>query len=336
MKGDCKVHFQLGKQFIVGLVLLMCLTLVGPGQAAIASADNDVHRITVISDAHVPLKTKERTTNDEKLRAMEAKLKVVDEVNSWKDVELVTILGDVVGDGGSAEEWALAKTFIGRFQKPLVGIAGNHEAMYVDYRDEKGKLALSNPEMRLNKMQKGRDLYGVKDLYQSRMVGNYLLIFLSIDGMGNQITEISKKQLDWFKAQLAANPKKPTIVFMHAPLQGTLMTYDFEDINLPKKVAQPMLEIEEILHQNPQVFMWVSGHTHTPFNNPSYNHPINVYQKQVTNVHNSAWEEEPYCSNSLYLYPDKVVIRTYNHTTGKWIENLDRVVRPNKVGRKAS
>ena len=33
----------------------------------------------------------------------------------------------------------------------------------------------------------------------------------------------------------------------------------------------------------------------------------------------------------LYLFPDKVMIRTFNFNTGNWEEKLDRVVFPNDV-----
>ena len=36
-------------------------------------------------------------------------------------------------------------------------------------------------------------------------------------------------------------------------------------------------------------------------------------------------------TNSLYLYPDKVVIKTYNHEDNAWLPQLDRTVLTPKL-----
>ena len=38
------------------------------------------------------------------------------------------------------------------------------------------------------------------------------------------------------------------------------------------------------------------------------------------------WDEDTIYSNSIYLYSDKIIIRTYNHTKGIWLPVFDRVV----------
>jgi hypothetical protein len=32
--------------------------------------------------------------------------------------------------------------------------------------------------------------------------------------------------------------------------------------------------------------------------------------------------------NSLFFYPDRVVVKTFDHTAGAWMEKLERTVRP--------
>jgi 3',5'-cyclic-AMP phosphodiesterase len=117
-------------------------------------------------------------------------------------------------------------------------------------------------------------------------VGDYNLFFLAADEFGSSEPRISPRQLDWLRSELGRNKKLPTIVFYHAPLKGTLQTYN-KDVNTPFLVVQPEDTMREIIHQNPQLFLWVSGHTHTPATNDSYASEINLYEKQVTNIHNS-------------------------------------------------
>lgn len=322
------------KKSIIWTTLFCCLFFVGTSLSVFAAqADTTYHHILVISDFHYPTKSRTSFDAETKARVIANKEKVIGDISKWKDVELFALLGDYVADGGSGSEYAAAKELMGRLQKPFVAVAGNHEYSYVDNRDAKGKLAMASPEMRKAKYNQFKDMFGITgDVYQSRVVGKYLLIFLNPDVDTKQLVEMNQRQMDWLKAELAAHPNMPTIVFCHAPLLGTLLNYE-EDINEPKKVAQPVAAISEILEQNPQVFMWVSGHTHTCPETPSFNHPVNLYQGRVINIHNPSWEQETIWTNSLFLFPDKVVVRTFNHNEGRWVDSLDRVIQTSHIGK---
>jgi hypothetical protein len=41
--------------------------------------------------------------------------------------------------------------------------------------------------------------------------------------------------------------------------------------------------------------------------------------------HETVW------TNSLYLYPDRVVVKTYDHARGIWLDAVERVVTPPKL-----
>ncbi|HUK99935.1 MAG TPA: metallophosphoesterase, partial [Nitrospirota bacterium] len=139
------------------------------------------------------------------------------------------------------------------------------------------------------------------------------------------LTEMSARELEWLRTELNKNNKVPTIIFFHAPLIGTLRNYNSK-INTSTRIAQPSDKIHALLLSNPQVFLWVSGHTHTPPTEQSFASPINVYDTHVTNIHNTDMNRETIYTNSLYLYPDKVVIRTYNHKKGIWLPEFDRTI----------
>ena len=145
-------------------------------------------------------------------------------------------------------------------------------------------------------------------------LGGYLLVFLSTDPQ-NSGTGIGPAQFTWLRRLLARNRTTPTIVFFHAPLRGTQAKFRHY-IDRPSAIAQPETAVEELLTANPQVFLWVSGHTHTPPTEPSYAAPINRFQDRVTNIHNTDLRGAMLWTNSLFLCPDRVEVRTYNHTTG--------------------
>jgi len=77
---------------------------------------------------------------------------------------------------------------------------------------------------------------------------------------------------------------------------------------------------------NPQVFLWVSGHTHTSPKEESFASAINVYKKRIANIHNTDMNREKIWTNSLFLYPDKVDVKTYNHKSKKWESEFERTI----------
>ncbi len=118
----------------------------------------------------------------------------------------------------------------------------------------------------------------------------------------------------------------------HAPLKNTLITYN-NTVNTPDFIAQPENTIDGIIKENPQIVLWVSGHTYTPATNESYaSTKVNTYGGHVRNIHTPDMDRETIWTNSLYLFPDKIVIRTFNHKSKQWIEAPDRTIGIDKNG----
>lgn len=294
-------------------------------QAYSPSMEPGYHRIVVLGDPHYPTRPKNFGLSIAN-NIVDAKHNAIKDINSWNDTELVAVVGDIVSSGGTEEEYAQATKLISSIQKPVAPIAGNHDFIYQDEIDENFKRHRGTPEQRQMKLDRFRDAYGLDNVYYTRQIGGYLLIFLSPDKTDSEyLCEISYKQYQWLIDTLQANSKTPTLIFFHAPLMGTLENYN-RDANRPSFVAQPEIEIDELINANPQIILWVSGHTHTPATNPSFNSPINLYKNKVWNIHNSDMDRTTIWTNSLYLYPDKVVIETFNHKEGQFMEQMHRVI----------
>lgn len=108
---------------------------------------------------------------------------------------------------------------------------------------------------------------------------------------------------------------------------GTLLNYN-NSVNKKSTVAQPVNELHDLLMSNPQVRLWISGHTHTPATNDSFAAPeINMYGSRIMNIHNSDMDRKHIWTNSLYIYGDHIDIRTFDHRSQDWIENYDRQIR---------
>lgn len=270
------------------------------------------HHLVILGDPHLPG------------RDVAKKEKVLQTINSWSDVEMVIAVGDICADLGTPEEFAFAKTFFNKLHAPFFPIAGNHDYFYADPDVGHGQLIAGSRDSQQRKLATFRQTFELENHYYSMYVGDYLLVFLSADHH-DFLSGISEEQLAWLRRELAANAKTPTIVIFHGPLNKTLRNYRHW-INTPSFVAQPIAEIHKILEDNRQVFLWVSGHTHTPPSEESYASAINLYDGHVTNIHNKDMNRSAIWTNSLFLYEDRVVVKTYSHEENGWMPGLERTI----------
>ena len=278
------------------------------------ASEKGYQHLVILGDPHLP---------GEKIRLKE---QVIATINTWDDVDMLIAVGDICEERGTSVEYAAAKEFFAKLKKPLYPIVGNHDYLYPDSLFANLMKYRAVTEIREAKLNRFRDTFGLKEISYSKMAGKYLLVFLSLDSPGF-LAEISQKQIDWLTSELEKSKKTSTIVFFHAPLEGTLRGYN-KNANSPNFVAQPTAKIREILKNNPQVFLWVSGHTHTSPREESFASATNKYESSVTNIHNTDMERETIWTNSLFLYQDKIVVKTYNHLKGRWLPEFERTILP--------
>lgn len=291
------------------LSALLCMSL-----AACAKPADEMaavyHHLVILGDPHLPG------------REIAKKEQVLENINSWDDVEMVVAVGDICANLGTDAEYQEAHTFFQRLYAPFFPIAGNHDYFYTD---DIGQLNPGTPASQREKLRKFRHTFGLISYYYSKYVGDYLLVFLSTDS-SSFLAGMSEQQLTWLRSVLSENKLTPTIIFFHAPLSGTLRDYR-KWVNTPNFVAQPAEKIHDILKDNKQVFLWVSGHTHTPPMEESFASPVNLYDGRVMDIHNTTMNRDIIWTNSLYLYPDKVVVKTYNHQENGWLPALERTIK---------
>jgi Icc protein len=325
---------------IISLALLLTSTCVCinflPAALAQEQVPRDYKRIVIISDAHYPSKSNRFTHSAQWRQRVTNKQQAAHDINNWQDVDLLTFTGDMVALTGSEYEREIAKSYVDSYTHPKVVIPGNHEFTYKDIRKANGKLVHASLPAQKEKLQAFQKDFGLRDLYSARRLQGYELIFLATEPVtGKHLCELSSKQLTWLEKKLIAHPELPTIIFFHAPLDGTLAKTSpvSKGGNL---FAEPNARLEKILLQHPQIKLWVSGHTHTPPANPSFDSPRN-YKYGILDVYNPTLDGKQVWTNSLYLYPDKIVIKTFDHKKQKFLENFTRTVPvKNQQTRKAA
>jgi 3',5'-cyclic AMP phosphodiesterase CpdA len=299
------------------LVALLVWLTGAHGFPAFAS-DERAHHVVVLGDPHLPG------------RHLPAKQAVLRTINGWTDVDRVVVLGDICEDRGTAEEYAFARQFFAALTAPTHFLVGNHDYIYEDGTTARGGRIRGSPSSRAEKLRRFREAFGLNEVYSSRRVGNYLLVFLSTDHLlSPHLTQISARQLEWLRAELHRRSATPTVIFFHAPLRGTLLEFN-DRVNKDDYVAQPQAELRELLLENRQVFLWVAGHMHVSATNESFRSPINRFEAQVATVHVADMQRARIWSTSLFLFSDRVVVKTFDHKQRAWVAELERTVTPGR------
>jgi hypothetical protein len=289
------------------------------------------YHISVLGDPHLPG------------RDLAAKEAVVETINGWEDVDEVVCVGDLCDTIGTEAEFAVARKFISTITKPLELINGNHDYVFSKKLPGEWQFELGNPQERASKLRRFRDTFG--PLSHDKVVTfatndeeySYHLIFLGIDSLTSPwFSCLSDSTLNWFNRALKKFPKMPTIVFCHSPLWGNIVMALNDE--LAHVTTQPLDDIREIVRENKCLFLWVAGHAHLGVNHPLAFGVLNNFSRRVFTVNNTDLDGHSilggvdttleYHSNiwtkSLLLYPNKVVIKTYDHISKRWLDEKEQ------------
>jgi 3',5'-cyclic-AMP phosphodiesterase len=317
------IKFNMIKKSIFPKIFLILIIFL---RISFAASANDYYRIVVLGDPHLPVKGDMLKEPAKKQKIINAKENLIKDINNWDDVDRVVAVGDIAGNTGLNEEYNYAIGYFKKLNMPFSPVNGNHDYFFSDIKKEDGKLKRASAEERLKKLNYFKQVFNLKNEYYAQKISNYLLVFISVNSLESKLmTEMSQKELDWLSKTLGENNNVPTIIFYHAPLNHTLL-----DKNKPAEgwlVAQPYKQIDKIMKENEQVFLWVSGHTHTTPASKNYNSPVNLYDKRILNIHCADIDRQKIWTNSLYLYKHEVVVKTYNHNTKNWMEEMTRTIK---------
>jgi DNA repair exonuclease len=309
------------------IVLSLFLLALAPSIAAEAEGDAEVPRIVLLGDPHLPYKTFPPTTKAAGEALVAAKEGVIADINGWSGVTRVVALGDLVGMRGTKEEYDFASEVLGCINAPFVPIAGNHDYIYKDEAGPLGVLVRGSPDSRKEKLDLFVSAFRLPSLQREESIAGYELVYLSTDSTERKYeVGLSSESLRWLEETLARTSSMPTIIFYHAPLAGTIRAAGLPTSPASDAAAQPSEAIAEILKHNPQVFLWVSGHTHTQPSNPDFDSPLNLYDGRVTDIHCPDLGHKRIYTNSLWLYPDRVLVRTFDHGAKDFVAKFDRVI----------
>ncbi|HWI53444.1 MAG TPA: metallophosphoesterase [Symbiobacteriaceae bacterium] len=243
--------------------------------------------------------------------------------------DLWLVDGDIT-DGGAVSEYSAFKNLWKGTAKPeqLLVTTGNH-----DFYDQG---ATDTEELR-----RFVQAFGFATAYSNRVAGGIHFVMLATEqwksapGSGDWAW-LSPAQLQWFEKVLAEHRDKFTVVSLHQPLQETVYWSQGGASNRFTGCGQ-LAELNGIMKRNPQVKVWLSGHTHMGAEIPGnviarsgvtyvglgstfYN-----FTPGGTDHEYGGFKKDLSASQSrmLEVWPDKVLIRARDHVARVWNEKLD-------------
>jgi 3',5'-cyclic-AMP phosphodiesterase len=282
-------------------------------------------RIAIFSDPHTV------STDASNAGAINGKLKAG--VTAYKSLrpDLWLVNGDIADDGRT-EQMEAFKKVMAAVAKPdqLLVNTGNHDFYDQDASDDE-------------ELRRFREAFGLPAAYSSRVAGGLHIVMLAneLHKSAPRYREwawLSPAQLKWFERVLAEHREKFTVVCLHQPLQDTVVWSwggnDFAGCGQAK-------ELRAILAKNPQVRLWLSGHTHMGAEvagNVSGQGRVTfvglgstfyqfVQSDVATEFGNFRKDLSVSQSRLLEVWPDRVVLRARDHVARAWMEENELVLK---------
>jgi len=232
-------------------------------------------------------------------------VKAISDVNAnVRNVDFAIVAGDLVQKTTRESYGWYLDTRAGSYIKEWYEIAGNH-----DLKPDGGTLF--------------RELIN-GDGHYSFTKGNVLFILMSDEQKGSP-TEIGTDTFNWWKSLVEGNQDKIIVVVTHAPLEGSGIPFS----NMRRRRITGSKRFREVLKRY-KVDVWISGHNHVPHwfagDVGAVDGLGGTVFVNVSAIRKEALGLKPSESRFITFVcgSDRVLIRSRNHTRGKYTAWLDR------------
>jgi 3',5'-cyclic AMP phosphodiesterase CpdA len=241
--------------------------------------------------------------------------------------------GDVTDDGRPGEFEAYRK-IVAPVATPdkILATTGNHEFYDQDASDGEA-------------LRRFMAAFGQPKPYSNKMLGDLHVVMLADEQWktaprNREWAWLTPGQLTWFDQVLKERRDKFTVVCLHQPIQDTVnWSWGGNDFGGCGQAA----ELRAILKRNPQVKLWLSGHTHIQLDAPGQvakqsgvtfaclGSTFYQFVSKSAPGYQGGWpgpdgyEKDLSASQSrmLDVWPDRVVLRTRDHVKETWLDQLD-------------
>lgn len=134
------------RSFIRSILVGLGAICAGDWEKLVKAAEGRAYyRVVVLGDPHLPVRILHHPHKADQEKILAAKNAVIDDINSWPDVDAVAVVGDLVEQRAVPKEYAYIRKFFGRLKHKLWVINGNHEFLYRDQPRPDGKPVVADP-----------------------------------------------------------------------------------------------------------------------------------------------------------------------------------------------
>lgn len=233
--------------------------------------------------------------------------------------------GDVTDDGKPGEFVAFKKIMSEVTDLDhVLRTTGNHEFYDKDASDAEA-------------LRRFMEAFGQPKPYSSHVLGDLHVVMLADEQWktaprNREWAWLTAAQVEWFASVLKEHRDKFTVVCLHQPIQETVLwSFGGNDFGGCGQVDQ----LRAILKQNPQVKLWLSGHTHIRVEEKGQTVKqggvtfaalgSTFYQFKSSAPGAEGLQKDFSASQSrmLDVWPDRVVLRTRDHEKQVWLDDLD-------------
>ncbi|HLN60710.1 MAG TPA: metallophosphoesterase [Symbiobacteriaceae bacterium] len=298
---------------------------VTPAEVPAAEQGPRPYRVALLSDPHTEAKTSLTFgATGGKLSQAVADLNPLI-IDQW------LCCGDVANHG-LPEEWEAYKSVLAKVSKPdqWLVTTGNHE-FYNEASDQEV-------------LQGFRKAFSLQRPYSNKVAGGVHFVMLADEQYktapgAREWAWVTPEQLRWFEQVLQEHRDKFTVVCLHQPLQETVLwSHGGNDFAGCGQVKQ----LRAILQKNPQVRLWLSGHTHLALQwegqvvrqgGVTFACLGSTYYQFVASdapEDQGGWpaaggyKKDLSASQSrvMEVWPDRVVVRARDHVKQVWLDKL--------------
>lgn len=218
-------------------------------------------KFAVIADPHISVAGPNSPKNSTKMYKESTNLleSTVNEINQQSDIDFVVVLGDLTKD---SEPWNVdrVREILGELKAPWYVVLGNHDVSPVDTFQSERSPGVSRSTMIWT--FQGHGYNGYQQNWSTDPLPGIHLVGLDTSLTGTWGGQVSNEGLKFLKQNLAAHSDKLTIVILHHQLQAYTREVKENWNGVSKYVANNADEVRNIIKDNPQVLLTLSGHRH--------------------------------------------------------------------------
>ncbi|HUK99796.1 MAG TPA: metallophosphoesterase, partial [Nitrospirota bacterium] len=146
--------------FFFLLFSFIVILLIGTG--TVLAVEKAYYHFVILGDPHLPGKY------------INSKEHVIQDINTWVDVDGVVAMGDICEISGTVGEYVIAKNFFKSLNKSLFPIVGNHDYIYDDRLSTTGHHKKAAQSTRAAKLLRFQETFDLTEIYYTKRAGNYL------------------------------------------------------------------------------------------------------------------------------------------------------------------